>query len=52
MAVIFVAQALDSKGRPMIDPALSDATEDKQQAEIFYDWLVKGGWPAELLAIS
>jgi hypothetical protein len=48
----YIAQAYDAKGRPMLDPALSLATENKAEAEAAYDWLVAGGWPAKLLAVN
>lgn len=52
MAMIYVAAAVDSKGRLMDDPALNVTTEDKAEAEAVHDWLVAGGWAATLLAIS
>jgi hypothetical protein len=52
MAATYIAQAYDAQGRPMIDPALSLATSDQAEAEAAYEWLVAGGWPARLLAVS
>jgi hypothetical protein len=52
MATVYIAAALDAQGRIMDDPALNVTTEIKAEAENMYDWLVGGGWPATLLAVS
>jgi hypothetical protein len=49
---IYIAQAYDDKGRPMLDESLSVATPDQALAENVYDWLVAGGWDARLLTVS